>query len=137
MPPTIIAATNTIDSVDSVDSAVSAGPGAVAGDAPADAEDRRSGDQRKIDVFLLRQVEGFGEEGLFPLQNEPECNPGHDNGAAHHEHQARVPVAGDVEKAEHLLRIRHAGDPQADAEQESGAERRGERLTTPPRAGGA
>src|SRR5207247_7612787 len=57
-------------------------------------------------------------------QQRTEEDRGHRDGSRHHEEQARVPITGDVQEVEHLARIRHAREPQADAEQKSRAERR-------------
>ena len=56
----------------------------------------------------------------MPCDPVAECR--HHDGAAHHEGQARIPVAEDVEEAEHLGRVDHLRDDEPEAEEQAGGE---------------
>ena len=99
------------------------GPGAIAADAPADAEQRGADHEWRVDPFFQGDDKISGVEGSAPLENRAECAQGHADGASHDQRQARVPRAGDIEEVEHFARRRHSRDPQPDAEQQPGAER--------------
>ena len=64
------------------------------------------------------------EERARPAEDAREEDEGDAEGGAHDTEEARIPGAGDVEKAEDLGGVRHAGDAQADREQETGGESR-------------
>ncbi len=52
-----------------------------------------------------------------------ECDHADGDGTGHDEGQGRVPGAGEVEEAEHLGRIGHAGDDEAEPEDQAGEQR--------------
>src|SRR4051812_31208076 len=56
------------------------------------------------------------------LPSEAEGGEADEDRAAHHEAERRVPVAEEVEEADDLARIAHAGKEQADAEHQAGGE---------------
>ncbi len=101
--------------------------GAEAGQSPADAEHRAACHQARIDVAARRQLHRAAEEGASALAGSREGEVAHQDRAAHDEGERRVPAARDVEEADHLARVGHAGDDEPDAEHQAGGES-GERV---------
>ena len=92
--------------------------GAQPAEPPADAEQRRAGDQGRVEIAACREVERRVEpRGAAAPQHQPVQQGVGDHPPAHHERQARVPPTGDVEEADHLRGLGHARDQQARAEQ--------------------
>jgi len=63
---------------------------------------------------MMKRSASIGEP-----QDETEADQRDAHRAAQHEQQAGVPCAGHVEEAQHLLRVRHAGQREAEAEQQA------------------
>ena len=74
----------------------------------------------RVDILRCRQREPLGQDGSRPLEGEPVTEEGHGNRADHHEDEARIERAGEVEKILHLRGIGHARDEKAKAEDETG-----------------
>src|SRR5690606_27456478 len=91
------------------------------GEAPADPEERRADHERRIDVFLRREVEARAVHRRRPANDEAQEHEGYGDRSAHHEYEARVPIAREVEEADDLARLGHAGDGQADGEEKARA----------------
>src|SRR5690606_17616407 len=108
---------------------------AEAGNAPANAEEGRARDQRQVDGALGRKVKaGFKGRGRA-LQGEAVAKEGDGQGRGHDKHQARVPVAGNIEEVQHFCRIGHArnGDAYAEDEADSGGGRQTQHQKPPGR----
>src|SRR4051812_16562559 len=93
-----------------------------AGESPADAEDDAAGDEPRIDVASLRQLQRAAQEAAAASARETESEKADQHRAAHDQSERRIPVAGDIEKADDLAGIRHARKDEADAEHEPGEE---------------
>ena len=101
--PAIMAATNTNTCHGPKVSAVSAGPGADRR-GPSRCRTLLPADQARIEVAPGRDFQPGREDGHPAVPCDPVAECRHHDGAAHHEGQARIPVAEDVEEAEHLGR---------------------------------
>ena len=108
-----MAGTNASVPLASSGSEVTAGPGQIR-KAPADAEHRGAGDEWDIDVPCCRKMEPLGQHGLRPAQHQPVADQRHRHRARHHEDEARIEAAGQIEEVLHLGGIRHARDQQAE-----------------------
>src|SRR6185369_11306192 len=98
------------------------GPGTIADEPPAGAEERRADDEVAIDpAAAQRRIAGRFAERTGGREAAQERD--HGDAADHDEGERRIPrAAGDVEKAEHLRRLRHAGDAEPDGEEEAADE---------------
>jgi hypothetical protein len=100
-------------------------PRAEAAEPPAHAENRRAEDEFRVDVLARRDVEAGVEERRGTLAHEAVQYEVHGD-RSHHDHgEARIPSAGEVEEAGHLLRARHARDGEADPEEQAARGARG------------
>ena len=91
---------------------INARPRAEAAQAPTGAEDHRAYNELAVDGLARVHVER-ADGGAFVQQ--PIDGRIHGDRARHHEAQARIPCARDVEKRDHLRRLRHAGEHEAQA----------------------
>jgi hypothetical protein len=69
-----------------------------------------------------RQLQRAAEEGAAAPAGEREGEGADHDRAAHDEGERRIPAPGQVEEADHLARVGHAGQDQADAEHQPGGE---------------
>src|SRR5581483_1054453 len=90
-----------------------------AGEAPAHTEDGCTGEKSPVDRARLGQIERGREHRRFSPEDQPHRDRVNADRAEHHEHQARIPRTEEIEKAAHLRRIGHAGDREADPEDEA------------------
>src|SRR6266545_3609970 len=100
-----------------------AGPGAVAADSPADPEYRGTDEEPPIHLGRPGEVEFAFEDRLLALQHQAKRKHRHAHCASEDEREARVPVSGDIQKIEHLPRVHHLGDREAQPEQQARRER--------------
>src|SRR5438132_1220990 len=120
MQPSHRAATPSASAINSL-VFLSSAPSRVA--ARASAEVPRAPVDARFDVFPGRQMECFAENRLRALQRKLEAGKRHRDRARHDKGEARIPGAGadrgEVEKVEHLCRVRHAGYDQPEAEDQT------------------
>ena len=99
--------------------AVSAGPGQKAAQSPADTENRRAGENARVDVVARRQVETVTDNRFAARQHEAVADERHQHCPAHDEGERGVPGAEQVEEVQDLGRVGHAGDDETCAEEEA------------------
>jgi hypothetical protein len=101
------------------------GPRAEAAEPPTDAEDHRADHEAAVDGgSTIGQTERFAKEGGRPAPCHAESDRRDGYGSDHDEREARIPCPEDVEERQDPLRPRHAGETQADGEEEAGGEGR-------------
>ena len=100
-----------------------AGPGQYPDSPPADSEQRRTGEEAAIDPDRRRRRKRGRESWPHEPPRQRQRGGIDRDAAEHHERQARVPRTADVEKAEHLAGLGHAGEREAAAKQHPGEER--------------
>src|SRR6185503_9103248 len=94
---------------------------AVAGQPPAGSEQERPDQQAAIDrVRQLRESRRQDRRTQAPRRPPGDCEDAH--AAGHDERERGVPAAGHVEEAEHLRRIGHSGQRQAEREERAAGE---------------
>ena len=87
-----------------------AGTGTEAGQSPADSEGGGTGEEFDVDIAAGRNPEFDIKEGFMePFLDLKGDGVDHDS-AAHHEGEAGVPVAEDIEEAEDFLGASHFSD---------------------------
>src|SRR5437879_8678022 len=87
--------------------------------APTHAEHEAAEDEPPVDAARAREEHRRTEERPRPLLHECKSARAHRDGAGHDERERRIPGAGEVEKAEHLRRIRHPGNEEPEPEHET------------------
>jgi hypothetical protein len=75
--------------------------------------------QAPVDLVRLGQVQGTAQKAGGALAGQREGEEAHGDGAAHDEGERGIPVAEQVQEAEHLAGVGHAGEQQAQAEQQA------------------
>jgi hypothetical protein len=91
--------------------------------APADAEDRRPDNQRRLNLCIARPVRLRRQIRPSTSLKDREARRRNDKRGRHHHQQRRIPGAEHVEEAEHLRRLHHPGDQEAPAEHEAASKR--------------
>ena len=85
------------------------------------AKDRSTGQQFRLQIIAGGDAEcGVEIRGLTAAEQPCEPRRGHGDGTAHDKGEAGIPRAKDVEKVQHLSRVRHARDDKANAKDEAG-----------------
>ena len=89
---------------------------AISDQPPPDPEQDGADDERPIEAGAARAMKLGGENGgrTRPRHAKPDC--GNRDRARHHKGKARVPAPGDIEKSQHLCRIDHVRDNEAEPE---------------------
>ena len=85
---------------------------AIAANAPADAKERCASNQFAIQVIASRQEKLLGEKWLLLLEDEMKAGNTYTQARHHHQNQARVPVAGDIQKPDYFCWIGHTRNRQ-------------------------
>lgn len=85
---------------------------AIAANAPADPKERCASNQFAIQVIAGRQEKLLGEKWLLLLEDEVKAGNCYHQARHHCQNQARVPVAGDIQKSDYFCWIGHAGNRQ-------------------------
>jgi len=94
-------------------------PRTEARDAPADAEKNAANDEAPIDRPQAGQPHRRAQQGARTPPCHCERNGSDGNGTGHHESKRRIPSPTKIQEAEHLGRIGHAGNDQAQAEHQA------------------
>jgi len=97
--------------------------GTIAGEAPADTEDRSAEDQRQVDRARGRKQEFRGHDRSRAARDDVESDCGGQRGAAQDECERRVEVAEDIEESDHDGRVGHPRKREADPEQGTAKQR--------------
>lgn len=106
------------------------GTGAVARKTPTNAEQHRPKHQlRRYRRVAFGKMELVVQNRLSAFQYPGEQQKVGEHRATQHKHELRVPITGEVQKADNLIGVRHARDDEAYAKHES-HEERDENLTS-------
>ena len=91
--------------------------GAIAANAPTYAKERYASKQFAIQVIACMQEKLLGEKWLLLLEDEMKAGNSYTEARHHRQNQARVPVAGDIQKFDYFCWIGHARNRQTSTKQ--------------------